>query len=108
MLLPPVNSDARCPIPSPVFTVRGMPPAKKRAPRKPLTPEQKADAKRLKSIWKEAMAGVDKSTQDDFGDAYGVGTQGAVWQYLNGRTPLNILAAGKFARGLGCSIDDFS
>lgn len=47
-------------------------------------------------------------TQADFGATYGLGTQGLVWQYLNGYTPLNIEAAAKFATGLGCKIADIS
>ena len=29
-------------------------------------------------------------SQSDFGAAYGIGTQGMVWQYLNGHTPLSL------------------
>lgn len=47
-------------------------------------------------------------TQGEFGKKYGIGTQGMVWQYLSGRRPLNLEAAAKFARGLGCTIFDIS
>lgn len=47
-------------------------------------------------------------TQGQFGARYGIGTQGMVWQYLNGYRPLNIEAAAKFARGLRCTIQDIS
>jgi len=47
-------------------------------------------------------------TQADFGKAYGIGTQGMVWQCLSGRCPLNIEIAAKFARGLRCTIRDIS
>lgn len=47
-------------------------------------------------------------TQGEFGKKYGIGTQGMVWQYLSGRRPLNVEAAAKFARGLGCTIYDIS
>lgn len=46
--------------------------------------------------------------QEEFGAAYGIGTQGMVSQYLNGIRPLNIEAAAKFARGLRCTIHDIS
>jgi transcriptional regulator with XRE-family HTH domain len=47
-------------------------------------------------------------SQQDFAKRYGFGTQGMVWQYLSGHRPLNYEAAAKFAKGLGCKIDDFS
>lgn len=47
-------------------------------------------------------------SQDEFGSIYGIGTQSMVSQYLNGKTPLTIEAAAKFAKGLGCTIADIS
>lgn len=47
-------------------------------------------------------------TQEEFGAQFGIGTQGMVWQYLNGHRPLNVEAAAKFARGLRCTIQDIS
>jgi len=47
-------------------------------------------------------------SQERFGAEYGLGSQGMVWQYLNGYTPLNIEAAAKFAHGLRCTIRDIS
>lgn len=47
-------------------------------------------------------------SQQDFAELHGFGTQGMVWQYLSGHRPLNYEAAAKFARALGCKIDDFS
>ncbi|RQT74783.1 helix-turn-helix transcriptional regulator [Burkholderia cepacia] len=47
-------------------------------------------------------------SQGEFGARYGIGTQGMVWQYLNGRRPLNIAAATAFATGLGVKIPSFS
>jgi hypothetical protein len=47
-------------------------------------------------------------SQAEFGTTFGLGTQGMVWQYLNGYTPLNYDAAAKFAKGLRCTIRDFS
>ena len=60
----------------------------------------------LKRLYDERVSG--EITQEEFGVRYGLGTQGMVWQYLNGHTPLNIEAAAKFAKGLNCKIDDFS
>lgn len=47
-------------------------------------------------------------SQQGFGLEYGIGSQGMVWQYLNAVAPLNLEAAAKFAKGLHCSISDFS
>src|SRR5688572_845879 len=61
---------------------------------------------RLRRLYQERIpAGM---SQAEFGAAYGIGTQGMVWQYLNGYTPLNFEAAAKFARGLRCTIHDIS
>lgn len=64
---------------------------------------QKDDAVRLKRIF-------DKSghSQLQFGHEFDIGNQSMVSQYLNGERPLNLGAAGNFARGLNCLIDDFS
>lgn len=72
--------------------------------RKTLEPWQKADAVRLKEIFR----GKVRITQESFGDLYELGSQGLVTQYLNGIIPLNYESAYKFARGMGCSIHDFS
>lgn len=80
-------------------------------PALPLTPEQKADAVRLKSLfqnWKEERrARGELGSQDAFSDLVGFG-QSAVNQYLNGKIPLNPAAAAKFSRVLKCQISDFS
>lgn len=47
-------------------------------------------------------------SQAKFGDQYEIGSQGVVWQYLNARIPLNVEQAVRFARGLNCSVADFS
>lgn len=72
--------------------------------RKPIDTEAAEDAARLKALFKTHT----KLSQMEFGQIYEIGTQGAVWQYLNGVTPLNLSAAIKFARGLGCSVGEFS
>jgi hypothetical protein len=106
MLLPAVNSDARCTIVGALSTFRRM--EKKRKPRKGLEQWQKDDAKRLKALWLATVESDDKASQEAFAAQHGIGTQGAMWQFLNGYTPLNIFAAAKFARGLNCKIDAFS
>lgn len=58
----------------------------------------------LKKLYEERV----KVSQAEFGAEHGIGTQGMVWQYLNGHTPLSLEAAAKFARGLGCTIQDIS
>jgi len=61
---------------------------------------------RLKKLYEQRVpSGM---TQEEFGQEYGIGTQGMVWQYLNGHTPLNYDAASKFAEGLRCTIEDIS
>lgn len=47
-------------------------------------------------------------SQKQFGQAYGIGSQSMVAQYLNGTRPLNFEAAAKFATGLRCTIHDIS
>lgn len=47
-------------------------------------------------------------SQAEFGAKYEIGSQGMVWQYLNGHRPLNIGAATAFATGLGVKIPEFS
>jgi transcriptional regulator with XRE-family HTH domain len=60
----------------------------------------------LKQLYEERVpSGM---TQEEFGAKFGIGTQGMVWQYLNGHRPLNAEAAAKFARGLRCTIYDIS
>lgn len=77
----------------------------KRISRTPLTPEQIADAARLKALFNERKNGL---SQAEFGAKNDIGSQGMVWQYLNGHTALNPKAAAGFAAGLGCKVSDFS
>lgn len=62
------------------------------------------EAAKLKALFKERA----EVSQMRFGEDNELGTQGNVWQYLNARSPLNLEAALKFAKGLKCSISDFS
>lgn len=79
--------------------------ATKSTNRTPLTPEQVADANRLKALFNARKNGL---SQADFGAKYEIGTQGMVWQYLNAYTALNAKSAAGFATGLGCKVSDFS
>lgn len=65
---------------------------------------QVEDARRLKALFAE-RAGM---SQEKFGQSHGIGTQGAVWQYLEGKIPLNLPVALKFARGLDCPLSAIS
>jgi len=66
------------------------------------------DSVRLRKLFKERS----DMSQLEFGQAYEIGNQGMVWQYLNADKPkgsaLNVLAAIKFAKGLRCRVADFS
>lgn len=68
-------------------------------PAKPLTPEQAADAARLRAAWSRVKAATGK-TQTDLAFDLGFATQSAVSQYLQGRIPLNIEALKNFAAAL--------
>lgn len=74
--------------------------------KKSLTPEQVADAGRLKAFYearKKDLGITQQSIADDL-DA----TQGAVGHYLNGRNALNLKVASAFARLLKINIAEFS
>ena len=60
---------------------------------------------RLQQLYKQRVGDL---TQKEFGERYGIGTAGMVWQYLNGYRPLNVEAAARFAKGLRCTIEDIS
>ncbi|WP_133856395.1 helix-turn-helix transcriptional regulator [Comamonas sp. JUb58] len=80
-------------------------------PALPLSPEQHADARRLKAIFEQWKAARKKDGLPSGQLALGVLldiNQSAVSQYLNGGIPLNAPAAAKFAKIFGCQIDDFS
>lgn len=75
--------------------------------KKPLTREQLAEAAALKRLYDERVG--DSMSQALFAETYDLGgTQGIVWQYLNGKIRLNLEAAIKFADGLKCDVADFS
>jgi len=62
------------------------------------------EAARLKALFEARST----TSQMKFGADNEIGSQGMVWQYLNARAPLNLDAALKFAKGLGCAVSDFS
>ena len=72
---------------------------------KRVVPEWEQDAIRLKELFEQRS---NKLTQTAFGKKHGIGTQGMMSQYLNGKAPLTKSAANKFAIGLGVSIAEFS
>lgn len=115
MLLHRVNSNARCEQIAPLVEYPPMAtkPKKRnkkpRKPRKPLEQWQLDDAAKLEKIFqRKKLISNGKLTQLDFGATSEIGTQGAVWQYIRGRIPLNVTACYKFARSLGCYICEFS
>jgi hypothetical protein len=57
--------------------------------KRPLTEEEKADARRLKSAWEFFRADNKGCTQDWLGDVTGLGGQSVIGQYLNGVIQLN-------------------
>lgn len=76
----------------------------KGATRKPLERWQLEDAARLRKLFADRA----KMSQEKFGQTYAIGTQGAVWQYLEGRIPLNLSVALKFADGLSVPLREIS
>lgn len=76
--------------------------------KKPLTDSQLADSARLRELFESRV----EVSQLEFGQTFGIGNQGMVWQYLNADKPkgsaLNVTAATKFARGVKCRVADFS
>lgn len=71
-----------------------------------LTEVHRAESAKLKELYIKAQHGL---SQAAFGEKYGIGKQGAVWQCLNASgMPISLKAAQGFAKGLNCSIADFS
>lgn len=67
-----------------------------------------AESAALLALWNAAKKAKSVPSQKAFGEQFGIGTQGAVWQYLNGERPLNIKAARAFADVLNEPIAKFS
>lgn len=60
--------------------------------RRPLTPVEQEESRRLVSLWNEFREKTPGATQAWLATASGLGTQGAVSQYLRGTIPLNLHA----------------
>jgi len=80
-------------------------------PAKTLTPEQLADAGRLRSLFatwqQERKRNKEASSQEAAAAILGFG-QSALNQYLNGKIPLNPSALGKFCELIKCAPSDIS
>lgn len=70
----------------------------------PLSQEQLNECAALKKLFTEKA----QMSQREFAAKYQVGTAGFVWQLLNGRRPLNLEVAVKFAKALQINISEFS
>lgn len=66
------------------------------ATRRELTAEELADTQRLKQLWKNNAPKLGL-TQEAASKEFGYANQSAISQYLNGRIPLNMQAASRFA-----------
>lgn len=87
-----------------------MPPPHRRTDKDPGAGPSKdstQEAAALKAAFEESALASGFS-QERFGLEFEIGSQGMVWQYLNGHRPLNLSVALKFARGLGVPVARFS
>jgi transcriptional regulator with XRE-family HTH domain len=75
--------------------------------RRPLTPEELEDAKRLRKLWNERKDQFHLS-QVKAADEMGFSSQAAVSQYLNARVPLNVKTVAKFAKLLRLNVEEIS
>jgi transcriptional regulator with XRE-family HTH domain len=71
----------------------------------PATVEAEAEA--LRKLWESAIES-ERGTQAEFGERLQIGSQGLMWQLLNGKTPISLKAGKAFAVGLKCKLSDFS
>lgn len=69
-----------------------------------ITEVHRTESRALHAIWKART----RISQEAFGAKYGLGTQGAIGHFLNGRSALHLKAAMAFAKELGCEVGDFS
>lgn len=78
--------------------------------RKPLETWQREDAKRLRDLWEAKRPKLDGKpmSQEMFAETYLNASQGALFQYVDGRIPLNLDAAIKFAKGLAVTVSEIS
>lgn len=75
--------------------------------RRDLSQLEREDSTRLRKIWDEKKDSLSLS-QQDVADAFGISNQTAISQYLNGKIPLNLEAAIKFAKVLEVNIREIS
>lgn len=110
MLFDPVNSPARCDSDSNANN-RGMPRPRRLTHIISTTAATQntleSEAAALKAIF-EDVARLRRISQERFGLDFEIGSQGMVWQYLNGHRPLNLSVALRFARGLAVPLSAFS
>ncbi|MCA8427836.1 hypothetical protein LGN30_32120 [Burkholderia seminalis] len=76
--------------------------------RRELTANELQDVARLKAAWLAYKDRNEGATQEWLGRETGIGSQGAVGQYLRGVIPLNLPALLSFARVLGVKPSDIS
>lgn len=105
MLLDGVNSAARWDLNSGASSLARVTPK-----RKPLEAWQREDARRLRDLWDAKRPKLDGKpiSQEMFAETYLDASQGALFQYVDGRIPLNLDAAIKFAKGLGVTVSEIS
>jgi len=72
-----------------------------------ITAENLAESAKLAALYEQKRALLGFS-QAEFGAENGIGTQGAVSACLNGTMAISLKAAIGFAKGLRCSVADFS
>lgn len=81
-------------------------------PALPLTPEQLADAARLKALYKEwkssRRAAGESASQEIVAALLGFSSQSSVSQYVNGKIPLNVNALVKFSQLFSCAPEAIS
>jgi transcriptional regulator with XRE-family HTH domain len=75
--------------------------------RRVLTEEEKKDTDRLRTVWDERIK-EESFTQKEASAAFGFKNQSAISQYLNGRIPLNLAVAAKFAKYLKVPLSHIS
>lgn len=72
----------------------------------------RAEAAALRALYErykaEQLANGVRVSQERFGDDHGIGSQGMVWQYLEGKRAVGLEAAERFARAFGVPIFAFS
>ncbi|WP_257744580.1 hypothetical protein [Burkholderia glumae] len=60
--------------------------------KRPLTPDEIADAERLAAAWRDYKRTHSGASQEWLGTVTGIGGQGAISQYMRGIIPLNVKA----------------